>query len=93
MCQREEHKSAFGHVCTGGGATIENSPVNITLNITLNVDSKSRLSDDEGRPTELARTLSAIGQFLCGGAARPALNDSAIRILEESNSRAVRAID
>ena len=31
-----EYKSAFGHICTGGGAGINNSPVNIHFHIHTN---------------------------------------------------------
>lgn len=33
---REEHKSAMGHICTGGGATIDNSPIHVHFHIYTN---------------------------------------------------------
>jgi hypothetical protein len=31
-----DRKSSFGHVCTGGGATIKDSPINIHIHIHAN---------------------------------------------------------
>lgn len=33
MYGEREYKSSLGHICTGGGASISNSPVNVTINI------------------------------------------------------------
>lgn len=35
----EEYKSAFGHICSGGNASIEDSPINIHIHIHTNTES------------------------------------------------------
>jgi len=41
---QRESNSTFGHVCNGGGASINNSPVNLTINIYVG-DAKPTLID------------------------------------------------
>lgn len=44
MYSREENNSAFGHIANGGGATIKDSPINITLNVHIHVDGKGTIT-------------------------------------------------
>ncbi len=54
MYGREDYKSAFGHICVGGGAGITNSPVNFTINVYVE---KEHVSDG----SLLTRLRRAIG--------------------------------
>jgi len=78
----ESHHSAFGHVCTGGGAEIKDSPVNVTLNITIHIGEDARVTDEQGRLTETGRTLSLLECILSGGGDRQLGNEPSIADLE-----------
>ena len=41
----KERHSALGHIVSGGGATIKDSPVNLTINIHLDFDGKMNIRE------------------------------------------------
>jgi hypothetical protein len=58
--------SAFGHVAT----SIENSPVNITVSINLNLGENANVTNEQGGLTEVGRTLQILKSILSGGEVR-----------------------
>lgn len=93
MNWQEDYRSAFGHICTGGGASISNSPVNVTVNLTINIGEDARLEDGRGRPTELARSLDFLGKLLQGSDHRVGENGRALDLIEAGYRAPVRAAD
>ncbi len=56
----------IGHAFHGGGAKINNSPITVNLNFTINISEGTRLADGEGRPTEAGKTLGFLAKLFSG---------------------------
>jgi hypothetical protein len=57
MYGREEYKSAFGHIATGGGASIKNSPVTINNHYTINIFTSVNNEDEAGLIKKVLKTM------------------------------------